>query len=645
MVLLSKGVNELIANGGRIQIITSPNLSPGDIEIIQSGYQERARIISRAMLKSIDEEEVTVSIDDIQDVVNMIAYDKFELKIAIRSNGGLFHDKMGLFHDKMGNRICFVGSLNETRNAYVNNYEKIRVFRDWASSDEEERVNNEHGDFMDIWNGNNEGVETYTVDEAIKHKIIEKVKHGAINGDAVVATGDKLPITLRPYQQQAVQSFADNGFVGFFEMATGTGKTWTAIASAKLLMSKKPVAVLVIAPYIHLIEQWAQDIEKVMKGHHIVRVYSDNKKWERDLRAIINLSRPEDKKRLIILATQKAFSMQRLRKVIQRIQDDVLLIVDEAHRFVNLIPNLLSDFKYRLGLSATPHFINDPQKSERLIRFFDKIVFKFPLEDAIGKYLVNYEYYPFFVHLTAEEEALFTKAQSRIASCFKEGKLIKSPEELGKAIRFRNSIIAQSREKDAIAFDLVTSLPSQKHLVVYCGDGFTRSEEGNSDVRYVDKITRGLADRSLQVHKFTASESLEERIELIEDFDKGTVDIMVAIRCLDEGIDIPSIESALILASNNDMKEFIQRRGRILRMHKGKEKANIYDVIVLPHSIDNDSLALIELKRFYEFSRLAQNHSNLIEKLDELCQTYRIDPMSLRTYEQFDEIERDDNDE
>jgi len=624
---LSQGLETLVEKGGKVRIITSPNLSDEDIRLIREGYENKEKLINKRLSEQIENEDIDSRITNANDVSRLIEKGILELKIVTRKNAGLYHDKVGILEDEEEHKVCFIGSLNETVSGYTTNYERIRVFTSWIKP-ENEYIEAEENEFDRIWASEHPFIDTYDFPEALKKQVISKIDHHThrVQENPQAYDVGKEPVKLRPYQAQARDAWIENGYQGFFEMATGTGKTWTALFSIKELINNvSSVTIIIVAPYIHLVDQWSEDVNSLFPDIKTIRVSSANKNWEQQFRTEASKKKlQKEESPLIVLTTQKSFTLERFRQHLRRIPDDKMLVVDEAHRFYHNIS--LSDitYKYKLGLSATPFFNNNPEKSEELTKYFGGVVFKYTLEDALGTYLVNYNYYPFFVHLTQEEQERYNKVQAQIASCFQNGKLIKEPEILGSYIHKRNAILAQSEEKNDRRMEFIKQIEPQNHMIVYCGDGYTYGRDNNSqkDIRFIDQVTRELYKHNYKVHRFTSREALKERRSMIEDFTKSYIDALAAIRCLDEGVNIPSIHSALILASSNDPREFIQRRGRILRMHGNKKHANIYDVIVLPHHKDTPNVAKIELRRYYEYARLAINYEALKKQLDTLLNNY-----------------------
>jgi len=642
---LSKGINGLVENDGKLQVITSPNLTEDDLELLDAAYDERLKQLTEIIARQIKNETINVKLKTLDDIKTMIKHNILEIKIVMRKDLGLFHDKVGILSDSSNNKVCFVGSVNETFAGYTANYEKIRVFTNWSSEADHERIEDEENEFDQIWEGTHDSIETYDFPEALKWKVIKKIDDNRhiILEDKESHEGptyQEEPVTLRDYQKEAKEAWKVHGFNGFYEMATGTGKTWTALFSVKDLLEQDPtVTIIIVAPYKHLIEQWYTDVVKLYQDIDMVRVSSDFPGWEDKLRAKINLNRYSDsQKPLIVLVTQSSFGLTRFRKLIKRVSTTKLLLVDEAHRFYNLTKKKDLSFDYKLGLSATPHF-NNREKTRELVDYFGGVVFKYTLEDALGKHLVHYNYIPFYVHLTHEEEVRFKKVQGQIASSFRGGKLIKDVDTLTKYLRRRNAILARAEEKEEKRLQFINRIQDHSHLIVYCGDGIVNVDGKEGGLRYIDQVTRELHENDFRVHKFTSTETLKERIEMIEDFTHEKIDVLAAIRCLDEGVNIPAIKSALILASNNDTREFIQRRGRILRKFEGKDIANIYDVIVLPNDSNYKAVAQYELKRYYEYARLAQNQADLMNKLDELMFQYDLDMEDLHV-EEYDVDDR-----
>ena len=437
--------------------------------------------------------------------------------------------------------------------------------------------------------------------------------------------------TMRQYQIEAKEKWNENGHNGFFVMATGTGKTITALNAIKEFVTENKIFTIIAVPYKHLVSQWAEDVKEFFPDATIHIVHGEIKDGETKIFASYLQSKKKYKP-IIVVTTIVSFFLDRYVNLYDKVDYDKLLIVDEAHNFVNRINDELNDkYRYKLGLSATPVFGNDENKTKMLLDWFGGQVIDLPIEKALGKYLVNYKYHPIFVHATEEDERKFAKANTLMLSAIDPiNKIIIDEEKFTLGYRGRLRAISMAEEKQERINEIFSAIEDKDHTIIYCSDGrLWYGEKANElkELRHLEYILKLINNSCLtSIHsgkasKFTASEDIDERMMLIDSFNKGYIEYLVAIRCLDEGINIPSIKSALILSSNDNYREFVQRRGRILRLYPVKDIANIYDVIVLP-SIANKSFAQIEFRRYYEYSRLALNSETLLNQLDSYLSRY-----------------------
>lgn len=403
-------------------------------------------------------------------------------------------------------------------------------------------------------------------------------------------------------------------------MATGTGKTWTAIYSAKELVKEHSSLILICAPYKHLVKQWSEDVEAAFPNADIIMVSSENPKWDIEISNAIVKTNYDKSAQVIVISTIASFK-NKLVNILTKYSGERLLIVDEAHRFTKRPEALKKIFPYMLGLSATPFSGTSAAKGTELMQFFGGQVFNLPIESALDKgFLVPYYYYPIFVYSNYEEEEKFNNQSRIMASCFRNGKLV-DVDTFVKAHRNRLRIISMIDEKQTCIRDIINQVEENDHFVVYCGDGKLFDDNTGEEIRHIQSVKKVLSEHGFKASQFTATENMQERMQLVDSFNKGEISALAAIRCLDEGINIPSIKSALILSSNDDYREFVQRRGRILRTYKGKQFSKIYDVIALP-SDNMEQWAKIELRRFNEYAKLALNWNELQLDLDELLLRY-----------------------
>lgn len=635
LITILDGVSTFVRNEGKIYLIASPNLSQEDIDAINAGYAKKEQIIRDSMERCFDEEIEKLGASHLMLLAELIANDYLDIQIAVTENNGIYHDKLGILEDLNGNKIVFFGSPNSSMNAYELNYEKIRVARSWIDT-EKDIVEDEISEFDSLWNKNNPYVTVYEYKEIV-HKKVLKVIEKKISTKENNSTG----ITLRDYQEAAISAWNDNGNHGFFVMATGTGKTWTAIFAAKRLLEFENCLTVICAPYKHLVKQWSEDVKVALPEATIILVSSENPTWEKEVRDAIVKQKVYKNKQVVIITTIISFSLNRFTKAISKSNHPKLLIVDEAHRFTKRPDSIKDEYKYMLGLSATPFNGKDAVKGNELMNFFGGCVFNLPIENALERgFLVPYNYYPIYVRATEEEEAKFQNLSKKMAGCFRDGILI-DKENLLKFSKARLRLISMAEEKTSKIDNILEQVDEKDHFIVYCGDGRV-FDNPLHETRHINYIKTKLSNKNFKASQFTATENMKERMELVDVFNKGLIDALVAIKCLDEGINIPSIKGALVLSSNDDFREFTQRRGRILRLYPGKDFANIYDVIVLP-SPESTTFAIIELRRFFEYAHLASNAAELMQELEYLMGIYGLNYEDIQF--NFDVVEEDILDE
>lgn len=626
------GVVTLARNNGKIQLIASPHLNEEDIQAISLGYAKKEEIARNAFDRDFLTEIEELDEVRLQVLVDLIAQDTLDIRIAVTDTAGIYHDKLGILKDFEGNVVIFYGSANSSLSGYQTNYEKIRIVKSWVVSDIES-IEDEQSEFNHLWDGTNPFVKVYSYKESAKANLLTVLERKKSSSNSPNAA----PVQLRDYQEEAIHSWVDNHYHGFYVMATGTGKTWTAIFSAKKLLETHSAMIVICAPYKHLVRQWAEDVVKTFPKAKLILVSSENPQWEQQINQEIIRKKYNPDNQIIIISTIASFKMGRFMATLHKSKEDKLLIVDEAHRFTDHPEELKDEFKYMLGLSATPYSGTSAQKGTELMNFFGGQVFNLPIEVALERgFLVPYNYYPIYVHATEDEEKQFKYYTQKILSCFKNNRCI-NPDLLVKSLRNRLRIISMAEGKQAHIDEIINRITERDHFVVYCGDGRLFDNNTGEELRHIQSIKRVLTAHGFKSSQFTASENMAVRMELVDAFNKGEISAMAAIRCLDEGINIPSIKSALILSSNDDYREFVQRRGRILRKYHNKNYANIYDVIVLPNH-DLQGWAKIEFRRFHEYARLAQNWSDIEPELQSQLTEYDLSIEDIDVYD-YDDME------
>lgn len=436
----------------------------------------------------------------------------------------------------------------------------------------------------------------------------------------------------RPYQTRAVEQWVDGGAQGILKMATGTGKTITSLLAAERVSSafEGKIALIVAVPYQHLVEQWAEDVRGF--GAEPILAYKSRNYWQEDFQQQILAFNTGARETLTVITTHNTFATDAFQRELSRIsQGNQMLIADEVHHLgaPHLKSALPEQIPMRLGLSATPERWYDEEGTDALHLYFTGgVVYEYSLAEAIENgALCEYYYIPHVVELTDEEaleyEELSTKI-GRLASRMDDDlgdADLQSNYKLKQALFKRARLLGTAEEKLERLSTLIPEQGDVHHTLVYCGDGSVEGESSGKTKRHVDATVELLRrDLGVRAKRFTAEENQDEREELLADFERGDLEALVAIRCLDEGVDVPATETAYILASSSNPRQFVQRRGRILRPHPNKEFAVVHDFIVSPPKrlADGDgpvfsserSLVRKELERVMMFAESARNHPN-----------------------------------
>jgi len=444
-------------------------------------------------------------------------------------------------------------------------------------------------------------------------------------------------LSLRDYQQQAVVNWFRHQGRGILKMATGSGKTVTALAIATELYNKIGLQVLlVVCPYRHLVMQWARECEQFNLAP--ILAFERVEQWQRALSHQLYLLTCGTQRFLTVITTNATLMSEGLQSQLSFFPDKTLLVGDEAHHFgaPRLVESLPTQFGLRLGLSATPERYFDETGTEAVLNYFGSVLDpEITLADAIAQgALVPYRYYPLFVELTEAEALAYAKLTKRIGWALAEDPNWASNEKLTSLLMQRSRLVGAAHNKLTTLADLMSSRHHTSHTLFYCGDGYIETPSRVS-YRQVAAVTRLLGNElGLRINSYTAQTPIEEREQLRQQFESGELQGLVAIHCLDEGVDIPAIRQAVILASSGNPRQFIQRRGRILRPHPGKQEATLFDMIVVPPQLDRQTweverkLLRKELQRFLEFAQLAKNSKQASDQLLQLQQRYQLESFS-----------------
>jgi superfamily II DNA or RNA helicase len=597
--LIDVPIAEFAIRGGKMRLVCSPRLATEDIDAIAAGYEERTT--GAALLREIEESladptgRAATSL-----LATLVASDTIEIKVAFRlvENQGLFHDKVGIFTDADRDRISFTGSANETWSAWSGraNHEYFHAFASWKPGDDE-RVEADSSYFEELWQGREADLSVIDFPEVARARLEEFVDpEGVLAAQHRLqrAREERLPRpVLRPHQSEAVCQWTTHGYRGILEHATGSGKTITALACIDGAL-KAGKSVLVLVPSLALRRQWYDEMSAYFgAGVEMVLADGDHDQWRHGsiLRDFLS---PGDGQRRIVLATMGTAADL---DFVQRIADlpSLLLVADEVHRIgsVRRQQILEIDADWRLGLSATWERQGDDSGSDAILAYFERVLQPpYTLADAISDgYLCEYRYFVHPLSLTAEEREAWLEITTKIsrAMAAADGEMTDGVRQL--LIR-RGRIIKSAAEKVSLAGALLKQRyePGEAWLV-YCDDSRQLAE--------LKDVCSALGMACFEYHTNMEGDGPAALAE----FERNG-GIMLSINCLDEGVDIPRISHALILASSTTRREFIQRRGRVLRTHESKHRAEIHDLFVEPGGFDDPATARFvrsEMARAQEF--------------------------------------------
>lgn len=630
-----EGMFYFAVNGGKARWITSPILSKEDWDALVIGNEAKGDgILKKALETAIDDLSNSLEKETLLALSWMIADGIIQFKLAKPRNKltSEFHAKVGIFTDLDGNSISFDGSYNDSING-LHNFESIKVFRSWDST--AEYVKHEKELFEQIWNNEDPNIQVFSIPDAIEQQILnlrddierpypkpEWLKLKAVReyaGEIIIPTPHKPEnIKLRGYQEEAIRCWFNNQYKGVLEMATGTGKTITALSAAVHLLEKESrLFTIIVCPYIHLAQQWMGEAENF--GYRPVLVAESRKRWLESAYKLVRDFRADSITHASLITTNASFLSSDLRDIIGEydIWENVLMIADEVHHCGSqeMLKVLPEKIPYRLGLSATPIRGYDETGTERLLDYFGEIIYQFDLEQAIAQgFLTPYCYYPTPVHLTDDEFDEFIILTRKLTRMHPDPEKPMSEDALKIAIK-RARVLNNSQSKVDWIRKNIESSNDYSYTLFYVGDQIF------DDVRKLIGF-----EKRIPIHEFTHRQSLSERKNLIDNFAKGIIQAFVAMKCLDEGVDVPPTRTAYFLASSSVSREFIQRRGRILRNYPGKQLANVYDLISVPpaeylyrgKSDENYKAVRSAIRREYlrikEFASLAENKHQALGK-------------------------------
>ena len=638
-VIAWPSLKDFVARHGQIRLICSPVLPPRDIEAIETGYSDRFEQDNGGKLR--DDIRYILTIPYLYKpytvLATLIALGVVDVRIAFMKNTPrherLFHDKLGIFRDDFGNIVTFKGSMNETWAGLSadGNLESIDVFLSWEQEREANRVKEHEAYFDSLWENKceHEGVKVKRFPDIAHSELVSAAdtKRWPELADEIcreIEAAERFSIRhvpgakmLRPHQNAALQGWEGQGRRGILEHATGSGKTFTAISAMREALRLQEVPIIFV-PSELLLDQWHRELVENLPDVKplILRCGAGHTKWRND-GLIGPWTRAGSETPRIILSTMQTGVMPDFRAALRQ-GKHLFLVADEVHRIgsPNHLHLLSLDTGPRLGLSATPNRAGDPEGTAKILGYFNGIVPPpFTLQDAIESgTLTPYFYHVHMLTLTNREQEQWDDLTKRIRRISGQKASTKEPDttsdsQIKRLLIERARLLKQAGGKASMAAAILSANYHRgERWIVYC-----------DDVAQLADVQMELAKKGLESMEYHSAMTgdREQTIRLFV----ANGGIVVSIRCLDEGVDIPSVTHALILASSKNPREYIQRRGRVLRRAEGKSVAHIHDVLVLPVGVETPeegedprlNIVVGEIVRSLEFARSALNPSAITD--------------------------------
>ena len=663
-------LNHIVEDKVRIEILCSPVITDENLlRTLSENVTEDERINTiqkyqehfiRKTITKFKEDPDNRSRERSALLAYLIANDLLVIKTAIRKSEGwprpwpteeevdkfaqLYHVKRGYFVFSDGKKIAFDGSFNETDSGHKYNTETANVYKDWADRDQF-RADNIIKKVDRDWNEENKNLHI----RPLSKELIELIRESAPSSrpklshtrapespkEELKSSEDSLvqkplsTVKLRNYQETAIEKWEANSFRGILAMATGSGKTITAIeAISRFRKNNKGAFVIIVVPKINLATQWISELKNF--GLPSIGAFTGQEWFARLSTLAFGSSIARAAKDLsCIVAVIDTFKDERFQSILQNIKNSEtqknLIVVDECHHFNNeeAIKKLPKDFTCRLGLSATPfnQYEEEPE-AQYLKSYFNNIVFEYSLAEAIdSKDLTPYNYYIVESYLDEEETELYEELDAKISRLVAI-KFSSSSNSAGETLNTlyakKNRLLGSIKDKLIKLSDILDKSGKKHYALAYCGSSAEEDDEGVRK-RHIDLVSKIFYDHGWGVGKITSDETFKERDQTIDDLTNKYQNVIVSIRVLDEGIDIPCCQIAYILSSSKSNREFIQRRGRVLRKstETGKKHADIFDFVILGGASKSKSIEKLVTEEFYrvnEFAKLALNKDEIYKK-------------------------------
>lgn len=677
---LCLGFSEFIYLGGTLRIVTNHQLT----------VEDKTNLISDTAIKNEDKViDIFQNLGLLKEELGPFGQYFFDcLKFLLKENRlvilPVMHKPNAMAHYKKiilfdgENYLYASGSANFTSAGIIRNGESFIVDKSWGSVTEKQRIESEIKNFDLIFNKEHpyfEYIDPNKIIAVVKRvgndftelelleKAAEMVSHFShserirkvINKRIIefqnlideIQSSPRFPFpNERDIQKDAYAAWNKNERKGIFAMATGSGKTVTALNCVlKRYLEDGFYKVIIAVPTQALAIQWEHEVQ-AFHFQNVVSTYSE-KNWKDILRRYSTRSLFDQKKNVIIITTYATFNRSEIQSFITSTKgiDSFIYIADEAHNTGSptSLKKLPKKITQRIGLSATPERIYDERGSEEIYQYFNSYpplyTYRYTMKQAIEEnILCHYDYHPIFVELTEIEMAEYRRITDKLRKYLdaETGGYKKEAEML---LLQRKRIIHKAENKKPALSTLLDSFKMKQKLkftFVFVPEGFEPDyadddsfEIENEDMRIIDEYADMFKSRNYKYYKFIGG--IEDTQQVLKNFEEGHIDVLLAMKCLDEGVDIPRTQHAIFCSSTGNPRQFVQRRGRVLRKSDGKDKAQIWDLIVIPPNISGEinsierNLFTAEVKRIVNFASLADNQVDILYgELNDLCEHLKI---------------------
>ncbi len=684
--LLSVGFATFISKGGKMRMVINHLLSEKDKEAIQKAenLEDSKNVFDLTDVVSLGKVLDEYDTHFFACLAYLIAEKRIEIKVIKPKNGkGIAHYKSGVFSDGE-NFVGYKASCNFTLFGLSENLEELEAFLSWENGRSNKLIKKQLKIIEGYFKEEDDDVEYLSANEievAIRDKYgkksieelvvqeeeLMKKKMSLTKNRKLKETIYKLYETIeierksprfpykegpREYQVQAYNNWVANGYKGIFAMATGTGKTITSLNCVLSEFKKNPEKiyhVLILVPTITLVEQW----EREVKSFNFQEIYKISSKinWQNEVTTLVSTA-----KRIpvsfVLISTYASFVKDKFQSLVKDLPSDTIFIADEGHNLASpTVANRLKDFKLekRIGLSATPKRKYDPEGTAEMELFFsdeEPYTYSFSMERAIKEgVLCEYYYYPHIIKLTPDEMQEYVEISNQLAKLYRFGK--NNPEKesiIERLLLKRKRIIHKAANKLEAAIRILkkqfTEKGNLKYTFIYVPEGETfeiREQEDElvtENIRLINQYTREIAriNEKILVNQFISG--MDDRDDVLKQFQKGEIDVIASMKCLDEGVDIPRAETAIFCSSTGNPRQFIQRRGRILRKHPAKNHAVIHDLVIISdyenqhegsETFDLEKQMIkSELERVMYFASLSKNPYFTEDVFREICEHYNL---------------------